>query len=509
MLSVVALMFLAPNLVFAANFQGIIVWEVVFSVAIAAWFLFNRPGMPASPLLAASVDPLRLVLCLCLGGALVVVGGEGHLVFTNSDWFWRDAILADLIRSPGLPHYIVSGVDYSLRAPLGLYMLPALAGRVFGLGAGHAAMAAQNGLILGLLLYGFSMLMGGRRAIRVLIFLAFGGLDIVGFLLLHRQALTMNPIDFPSMLVWTFWQYSSQILQIFWVPNHALPGWWLALLILLCAEGEISLGYLGLALAITLFWAPLPALGAAPFLLALFFKRPVSHLRDPWLWAHFCASLLFLPFMAYLLVAAEQIPHTVMPHTPLWILSYILFEILNLALPFCVLLNWKYNPPALNVPAVVAILTLLVLPLYIFGPNSDLVLRGSIPALTILAFLFSGLLVAGSPARLDLRIAATALAGLAAVTGGFELARVFIFPRYSISNCDFMSVQQTFDTSVPSHYLVRVHSLPDWLLKNSPPNSAIRAKAQNCWPDYPFDPRLTVYGHSTRELLAAERSRRP
>jgi len=56
-------------------------------------------------------------------------------LFRALDWRVRDAVLADLTRSSFPIGYNIDGVDYILRAPLGMYMFPAAVGHVFGCSA--------------------------------------------------------------------------------------------------------------------------------------------------------------------------------------------------------------------------------------------------------------------------------------------------------------------------------------------------------------------------------------
>ena len=94
--------------------------------------------------LAEAIDFRFWAGCLLASLLILVVGGEGHFLHATNDWLIRDAILAD-VALRGLPAiYNYEGVDYLLRAPLGMYMLPGLAGRFLGLFPAHLFMLAQN-----------------------------------------------------------------------------------------------------------------------------------------------------------------------------------------------------------------------------------------------------------------------------------------------------------------------------------------------------------------------------
>ena len=96
----------------------------------------------------------RPVAAACLGLALVLclLGGQTHAFFANDDWLIRDAVLADLVARPWPVEYERGGEMLFQRAPLGMYLVPALAGKIAGLGVAHLALLVQNTLVIGTLL---------------------------------------------------------------------------------------------------------------------------------------------------------------------------------------------------------------------------------------------------------------------------------------------------------------------------------------------------------------------
>ena len=80
---------------------------------------------PAAPV------PLRIVaICVAIAVVACLLGGHGHVFYTPDDWIVRDAVLADLVQHPWPPRYRIDGQDFLLRAPLGLYLVPATVGKV-------------------------------------------------------------------------------------------------------------------------------------------------------------------------------------------------------------------------------------------------------------------------------------------------------------------------------------------------------------------------------------------
>jgi hypothetical protein len=152
-------------------------------------------------------------------------------------------------------------------------------------------------------------------------------------------------------------------------------------------------------------------------------------------------------------------------------------------------------------------ITLLVLPWFSFGPNNDLVMRASIPALFILAMLFADTLVR-LPWRRVAWVVGIAIAVLGAATPASEILRGVVIPSYRMSACNFADAQAAFDPSdFHTNYLARIDAIPAWL--HAPPSrTPIKLTGAKCWPDYPFSPP-TVFpaDHSLPEMVELERRR--
>ena len=167
--------------------------------------------------------------------ALCVLGGEGHFFFANYDWLTRDAVLADLVRQSFPVLFDYQGSEFFLRAPLGMYMIPSAVGKLLGLRSAHLALLAQNATILALTLTLLMALVPRRKAVFLVAFIGFSGIEIVGaFINAGFKLAAFGTFTWPvhmhqHLAMWNpFFEYTNHITQIFWVPNHALPGWWLA-----------------------------------------------------------------------------------------------------------------------------------------------------------------------------------------------------------------------------------------------------------------------------------------
>ncbi|PXA83509.1 hypothetical protein DMC47_43295, partial [Nostoc sp. 3335mG] len=212
----------------------------------------------------ARVPVGRLLLCLALGIGIMALGGEGRLFYANADWIIRYTVLADMARWPW-PYAYAGAGDTILRAPIGMYLLPALAGKIGGQGAMDGALLAQNGLLLGALLAIGSTFFATARARRIAlaVVLAFSGMDTLGQLLIDPAGL------WPLYAHIEGWanslQYSSNITLAFWVPQHALIGWIGALAFLLWRTERLPLACFLAIVPVTMIWSPLGVMGTLPF----------------------------------------------------------------------------------------------------------------------------------------------------------------------------------------------------------------------------------------------------
>ena len=475
----VSILFLASNLIFLMGLNwpaaAILIIGCLGGAAIVA-----TPNATAKPsLLNAPIDLPLLIFCAVAASILCLLGGETHVFYANEDWLLRDAVLADLSLRPFPVHYFYNGDDYFLRAPLGMYMLPALVGRSLGLMSAHVTLLIQNSIILAVVLYIAGVLSGGIRLILLLI--VFSGADIVPQV--GKAVFLSQPM--PDHLEWwaSFFQYSSHITQIFWVPNHALPGWWFAALSLLAVRGEMDLAYLGVTFASLLLWSPLAVAPALPILLYLAWRFGTRCVFAWRLQLGFAVSLCFLPVALYLLMDAASIPHTLpfTSHSFLW--RYPLFILIEIPHAALVLWLWRRVDKSIKGLLVLSIVWLLILPFYRFGYSNDWVMRGSITALFVLGFAFSSLALSLKPEEKSLRVITVAIIALGAVTPAFEVRRAILRHPFAISRCNFITAMHDLDpNSTATEYLARSSTAQGWLIRPAS-HAPLTIQSGHCWPD--------------------------
>lgn len=411
-------------------------------------------GIPAALALAACLVALprdgfvairgfRLaatVIALAFAAVWTVLGGLGHFVYANLDWITRDAVLLDLIRMPWPVVYDASSAHPALllRAPIGFYLPAAATGKLFGLRAAECALLlwTASGVFLTFMLLQRDRPRVPQLLVRLAVFVLFSGMDIVGTIAHY------NPRGIGEHLEWWafIFQYSSHTTQLFWVPNHALPGW-IAIAWLLGYQGKrLPIASAIVMVALTPLWSPLTAIGLAPiFGVAIIAelvrdpgRRSVATVLDPRavVVALICGALVY----PYLLIGSGTVGYG-MSSDIRWVgedffLRYIEFIVFEFALLAAVLL-WRYRFEPLLLCAIAA---LLLLPLYRIGGANDLAMRASIPALALLAIRLGEWLSAPrlKAGEITARCLAIVLLAIGAITPFMEVARVFVEPRWDM-----------------------------------------------------------------------------
>lgn len=442
-----------PCLLFCA-FIG----NVALGLGFAAVLMFV---LPAFRTIAEPHAPAVTLACALAAVTLTTLGGEGRLVGATLDWLVRDAVLHDLVAQPWPFVYRFDGADWLLRAPLGMYLLPAAVGKVAGQYAATLALWLQNTLALfGILRILCSAAPAARGITVLLVFCVFSGWDVPG-------ALVTNPgAPLPDDIGWWAgaFQYSSTMTLAFWVPNHALAGWAVAALLLLWDTGRIRIGVLMMGTALSIFWSPFALMGAVPFVLKAgveaLARRQIGW-RDVALPALFTAALV--PLVAYLTSDSAAVPHGFQPLIPEFGHRYAAFIIFEL-LPF-MLINVLFGEAGgfAKSTYLVAVASLILIPFYRMGAANDFVMRASIPALAVVA------VTTGHTAYAVLRdgrawkIAVVGIVvTLGALTGVSQLHSILHAPNNGTSTCDLIEAwdQDPIGSASKAHYLVDVTHLP-------------------------------------------------
>jgi hypothetical protein len=388
-----------------------------------------------------------------LAAAWAAAGGAGHLLYANKfDWFVRDAVLLDLTRTGWPVGYASQGQLLLLRCPLGYFLPSALLAKLTSVRLADAFLYLWTvlGVTLLLALVTDRIERTGRKVLFGAVVVLFSGMDLLGWVMIRDGLPHLG-----QHLEWwgKFFQYSSSTTLLFWVPNHALPGWLGAALLWRHRRDPGLAGFLPYLALATPFWSPFALIGLLPFLLAVLvpwlLRRQLG--AAPWLHLLWTAGPMVL-VGSYLAASASAIPGAssagALWDDPLFLVLFVLFHVLEWFVVW-VLLRRHYRKAGL---LQVAGVCLLLLPLVRFGPSNDLVMRASVPALFLLSLWLGEALVldAGFPVRSRRALLALFLVGCA--TPLEEFARSLVRPRWS-PDLD-RSLQDAFQDRMPPHYTV-------------------------------------------------------
>lgn len=444
-LFVLSLAYLAlPILIFCAGWLTP-VWAVVAIAALAA-ALFGasrwvgraaRGEAPGEE--AAQVTPLVLVVYALVCGLWLYLAGVGGYGFQDSDWIKHEALLKDLIREPWPVLYQVYGVSTALVYYLAYYLPAALIGKWGGWDAANLALFGWTWLGLMLAVLWFGLLIRSLSLRALLLFVIFAGLDAIGYLLTGPpEWLQLRHLEGWSTLNL---QYSAVASSLFWAPQHALPGWIGAGLMLYLLEGR-GVGLTLLPPALTALWSPFVALGLLPFTVAGFFSAEGgwrTRIRQagalPNVGALVMCGVIGLFYAAKLLplapfLVSETPQGLILAGAPGgWLAGFdalAVFALLEFGLYAALALAILRTTPDWARPERVIfwtmVATLCALMIYRYGINNDLAMRASIPALFVLAVLVGRALLAEQGSR-RLRWALGVVLVIGALTPFYEFAR--------------------------------------------------------------------------------------
>ncbi len=480
---------LAPTAIFAVFLQPIAAMALLAGCALGAYLIVSKwvPGA----ILSAQLDMRLYAGCLAGGLALCLLGGEYHLFFSTWDWFTRDAVLADLVGNTFPVFYHYQGADFFLRAPLGMYMLPAAIGWGFGLKAAHFALLLQNTFLFSSLLYLAGSLAGGAKLRFLLLLISSGPVDAIP-LLADCYLFQPECVIKPHFMFWNpLARYWAQLPQLFWAPNHALSAWLTAVLILLSIRREIDIALLALSSIALLFWSPLPMIGAAPLLL----MRGIASLspelsRDRTALAT-AAGMMLLPLLVYLSIDAAALSRGWLFEKEGFFLWYPMALVFGI--PQVWLLVWGRDdiPPWLKPTFFAASAVLVLFPLYRIGvtvKDNDMAMRAMMTPMFLLGFIFAE----AAPKLVESThrpraILAGSIVGISAVTGMMEIGRSVVDPSYEINDCNLLTATDKVLPGFPaSNYLAHVEKAPAWLVPAS--GRRLEIERRKCWPNYPFAP---------------------
>lgn len=411
-----------------------------------------------------------LLACVLTALILLILGGEGRFFYANVDWQVRFAVLHDMGVNPWPFVYTHRPVPDVLRAPIGMFLAPALVFKAFGPRAADIALLVQNGLMIGIVLALSSMLFASRRSriVALGVFLAFSGMDAIGELLING-AMSSHMED------WANIQYSSTVTLAFWVPQHALAGWIGAVGYMLWRREQLPLVAFLALLPMTALWSPLGLMGAMPFAVlagvrTLLARRlTVGDIAVPAM-----ASLMAIPGLLYMGAAGDDVGlrFIALPFT-----QWATFQALE-TWPFLVPLLLARSSARFGRDTLwLALVWLMLIPFVQIGWSIDFMMRGSITALAIVTAMMADRIGEGGAVRTWL----LAVLAIGSLTGLSEIRRAFQFPAAPQVRCTFFKAwDQNFAVFPKGSYLAPLPQMPA-LIRPAHPALASAQEPARCW----------------------------
>lgn len=364
----------------------------------------------------------------------------------NMDWLKHYAVfnaMVDQSWPPIIPTEIGFG---TLRYSLSYYIVPSLIAKFAGLSVLGVAiwLWTTAGLYLAL------TLAFGARAIEVsacfflaCLFLFFSGADVIG------EGISQAPLVAPLHYEWwaKIGQFSSNMTSILWTPQHALSAWIATFLILRYPVRAVqSGGVLGAAVAV---WSPFSAVGIIPVMAWAVWRAGPRHVFS---WMNLIiAPILLIAGSIFLINGAAGIPATfVWNHRSFSLRLWIGFVVLEFG---AIAASLMLVTPRDAVLIAGSTLTLLLLSVSNVGAYSDLMMRGSLPALAILAALAAVAVVTAPNTWRKAALILCLAVGL--VTPAGEILRGLTTPRFTHpAQLRLSDIVADSDTGLAPQYLV-------------------------------------------------------
>ena len=362
-----------------------------FGVPVAVLIVLAlRPAL-SGPLQLSTPRPMTLAILLVAALWMMSTAAGGVFNNSNPDWLKHRSILLNLGFYPWptfLPEPLAAYLPaefsppYLLRYNLGWYIVPGFFARLLGSDALNWVVPLWTWLGIALvLLHVIRQRHAWGVILAVVIFIFFGGLDVLRPILLEMVAGSTEHIErrFEA-------KYLTNMRSFSWAPQHFIPAGLYTFLLLQLNRAPRFLAVSPILLATAPFWSPLVAIGLLPFTAVLVWKNGLRRFLG---WSNLAlAPALAGLIVIYLASGSLNLEQGWIweiydwPILARWIPMFYLTEFLLLALLLCALrpnLRRKHF-------FIVSLAILILVPLYRYGHHNDLSMRASLPAIFVLCY---------------------------------------------------------------------------------------------------------------------------
>ncbi len=373
-------------------------YSLLFSAALLIPLYFIYKNFREDKKITIKVLPEHFILFF-ITIVWVYFSGSGGLSFQNGDWIKHNAILRDLIQHGWPVTYQLSDNSTAfLNYYLGWYMVPALAGKLYGFSGALVAQFLWTLIGVFLSWTWLGKITKKPHWIIYLIFIFFATADSLGISILRN----FNLLNFITPLEhWSTHEYSSFTTLLFWVPGQGI-GIWIVMSILIDLYKNKHFGDTLIWVSLLMFWSPLGVIGLSPFIAYMIYRYfKTSPKLDQNFSLKNISSILIL-FFFYLYFSANVFGSLYSKDfRGIWMADSMVswgrfgvFLFVESLLPlFLVFLSRKYLDKTLKKFFYISIPILIFIPFFKYGLLNDLVMRGSIPALFVIFLCSSTLLL--------------------------------------------------------------------------------------------------------------------
>ena len=392
-------------------------------------------------------DAAKFIGVACGLFLLVRFSGIGNMAAITKDLEVRNTIFEILVRYDWPVRY-ATDPGYVMGYYIGFWLPAALAGKLFGLGAGYAFVELWSfaGLFL---VYLFICALHKKIVVwPLVVFVFFSGMDVIPELIalgMGRKTAFVPGAVFPHLEWHHFDNFSfnmlSNVTNIYWIYNNTIPVWVACMLLLFVKDNRISF----IVFASLLLSSLLSAAGLVPVILLLGFTKPGASgsLLDrkfvskseiwPRLKEFFSIENLtggiFLSILSVAFLYVTPDPNQVTSNgvgmyfylvSPKDVVLWIVAILCEFAIFVLLCLKRQWRNPLFHLTWV----CLLFFPVFFVGLNQDFCMKATVPYLMLLCLFLSESVQAYAKAKKKvLLVASLAMLAIGAVTPLFEILR--------------------------------------------------------------------------------------